>query len=617
MNTYSNSNRLLKWFVGLLFLIVMLLLVPYGIQPTLLSSSSAQAAPMAQTLPEISFNSPTYSRAENASPATITVQMDIVSTNTVTVEYLTVAGTATEGTDYLSAAGVLTFANPSTSQTFTVTLLDDSIFESNETVNLILRNAVNATLSPDSSTAVLTITNDDAAPTNTPTPTPITGSATPVYTDAYEPNNTLQEAYTTSSGVKLCNATLWPTGDLDYFRFVGKKGSYYIVSTEDLEPGVDTALQVYNPQGNLIASNDDYEVGNRRSQVTIRANSDGYYYARIENRDPSDPADKTYCFEVEEIDPPTATPTNTPAPGETGDEVCEHNSTLETACTIGLGQTYTFNFVPYYGSPQDTDVFRVWMKPGIEYTCETTIPAGSFADTNIIFLNNEGGDFIPNLGNDDKELGDLGSKLSYLSTYTGWLYVMVGPVNVPEYEEAVNYTYELMCTSTAATATPTPTATSAFVSGGGVPAVPTATPIVFPTFPPTPTPIDLSSFNTPFPPTPPAVQFQPLPTSTPLSGGTQTATVNVTIYYDQNENFMPELTEGVMDTAVSLYSNSTGELVAFGYTNEAGMLQFNSISVVGAVRVVVPFLNYTQIVTGDSANILVRIAPQPLPVGIP
>ena len=95
------------------------------------------------------------------------------------------------------------------------------------------------------------------------------------------------------------------------------------------------------------------------------------------------------------------------------------------------------------------------------------------------------------------------------------------------------------------------------------------------------------------------------------------STINVTIYYDQNENFMPELTEGIMDTAVSLYANSSGELVAVGYTNEAGMIRFDSISVVGAVRVVVPFLNYTQIVTGDSANILVRVAPQPLPVGIP
>jgi hypothetical protein len=600
----STTKRLLYICIGLLLFFLPILVFTSSPSTVSVFSEVVLAAPLQQTVPAASFVGSSRIVDESEGTTVVTVQLSDTYTSTVSVPFQVLNGTATQGSDFTVSSSPLTFAIGDLTKTITVTIGNDTTDESNE--NFYLR--LTAASLGDPSLYEITIIDDDVA---------VSGSATPVYTDAYEPNNTLQEAYTTSSGVQLCNITLWPTGDLDYFRFVGKKGSYYIVSTDDLEAGVDTALKVYNPQGDQIASNDDYEVGDRRSQVTITANSDGYYYARIENRDPSDPADKTYCFEVEEIDPPTATPTNTPPPGETGDEVCEFNSTIETACTIGLDQTYTFNFVPYWGSPQDTDVFRVWMKPGIEYTCETTIPTGSLADTNIIFLNSDGGDFIPNLGNDDKVLGDLGSKLSYLSTYTGWLHVMVGPVNVPEFEESVDYTYELSCTSTTATATPTATATTAFVSGGSVPAAPTATPIVFPTFPPTPTPIDLSSLNTPLPPTPPVVQFQPLPTSTPLSGGLQTATVNVTIYYDQNENFMPELTEGVMDTAVSLYSNSTGELVAFGYTNEAGMLQFNSISVVGAVRVVVPFLNYTQIVTGDSANILVRIAPQPLPVGIP
>ncbi|MCP4423130.1 MAG: hypothetical protein GY803_01425, partial [Chloroflexi bacterium] len=445
--------------------------------------------------------------------------------------------------------------------------------------------------------------------------------APPIFVDAYEPNNTLSESYTTAAGTKLCDITLWPTGDLDYFRFVGKAGSYYEVLTTDLEAGVDTALQVFNTQGVLIASNDDFEVGNRRSQVTIAADVDGFYYARIDNRSPSDPADQTYCLEVREITPPSPTPSNTPPPGGADDETCEYNSTIETACTIGLDNTYNFNFVPYHGSPQDTDVFRIWMKPGIEYTCETTIPTGSFADTNIIFLDNNGNDFQPNLGNDDKELGDLGSKLSYRSNYTGWLHMMVGPVNVPPFEEAANYSYQLECTSTAATSTPTPTATattSPFTGGDSSPiVVSTPTPIVFPTFPPTPTPIDLSGLNTPVPPTPPAVQFQLLPTATPLSDVAGASTINVTIFYDANEDFLPQLTEGIVDTAVSLYENASGQLIAFGYTNEAGLIRFDSIAAAGAVRVSVPFLNYTQIVTGESANILVRVAPQPLPVGIP
>lgn len=612
----STQKRVAHISIGILLVVVLVMIFSAFQGGALVLAKPLQAAPLMQTSPTIEFSSATYSRSEGTVPNTATITVQIAGTMSVspaTVEYIAIPGTASAGSDYtIGGTGVLTFTTSPSTQSFIVTIVQDGVFEPDEFFTLVLRNPVNAVLGSISS-ATFTILNDDPAPTSTPT---ATSGAPPIYVDAYEPNNTLPEAYTTSSGTKLCNITLWPTGDLDYFRFVGKSGSYYVVSTTDLEPGVDTALQVFNPQGTLIASNDDFEIGNRRSQVTIVANSNGYYYARIENRDPSDPANKKYCFEVREIAPPTPTPSNTPPPLGTDDALCEYNSTVEFACTIGLDKVYNFNFVPVFGSHQDTDVFRVWMKPGIEYTCETTIPDGSLADTNIIFLDHNGNDFQPNLGNDDKAIGDLGSKLSYRSSYTGWLHVEVGPVNVPPLEEAAQHTYQLTCTSTIATATPTAVPTSAF-TGGGAPFVPTATPLVFPTFPPTPTPIDLSSFNTPLPPTPPAVQFQPLPTSTPLSGGARTSTINVTIYYDQNENFMPELTEGIMDTAVSLYENSTGKLLMFGTTNEAGMIRFDSFSVAGAVRVVVPFLNYTQIVTGDSANILVRIAPQPLPVGIP
>ena len=95
------------------------------------------------------------------------------------------------------------------------------------------------------------------------------------------------------------------------------------------------------------------------------------------------------------------------------------------------------------------------------------------------------------------------------------------------------------------------------------------------------------------------------------------ASVNVTVYYDGNGNFTPELTEGVMDIAVALYDNATGTLLAFGYTNEAGMIRFDAIATSGAVRIVVPYLNYSQVAVDSNANILVRIAPQPLPIGIP
>jgi hypothetical protein len=85
------------------------------------------------------------------------------------------------------------------------------------------------------------------------------------------------------------------------------------------------------------------------------------------------------------------------------------------------------------------------------------------------------------------------------------------------------------------------------------------------------------------------------------------------VYYDSNFNFTPELNEGIMDVAVELFDNATGRLLAFGYTNEAGVVRFDGVASSGAVRVEVPFLNYSQVITGASASILLRVEPRPLP----
>lgn len=590
---------------------------------TLLASPTtnfASAAPLQQaTTPSISFTSPTVSVNENVGTgvATIFVQMDVTSTVLVTVEYLTVAGTATPGSDYVTASDVLTFTvlpNAPQTQSFTVSITDDSVNEPSETINLVLRNPTGGAVLGATSTAVLTILDDDPPPTATPT---ATSGAPPVFVDAYEPNNSTTDAYTTAAdATKLCNITFWPTGDQDYFRFWGRAGSTYEVFTSDLEAGIDTVLTVLDPSGNVMSTNDDVAIGDRSSKVFISAVSDGFHFARILNRDPSNPADKKYCFAVKEIPPLTPSPTSTPET-PSGDS-CEYNSTFDTACLIGTGQTLSLDFVPSFGSQQDTDFFRLWVKPNIFYTCET-LNLSSVNDTNIILVDGNRNFFDPPIGNDDKEQGDLSSRVSYLSTYTGWLYIMVGPVNPPVLKDAALYTYDLTCEALAATPTPTPRPTfpPAPPGTGTGAATATPTPIVFPTFPPSPTPIDFSQFSTPVPEAPPILDFQPLPTNTPVSSSRQTSSVSLTLFYDTNENFEPELTEGIADVAVALYDNATGQLVQFGHTNEAGLLNFGSITVSGAVRIEVPFFGYNQIVVGTTSNILLRIAPQPLPAGIP
>ncbi len=575
---------------------------------------TAGAVPIQQTDPQIGFTSTSFTIVENQGPAVIQVQINRTpdAGETIVVEYLTLPGTAVAGQDYTTTSGQLTFSNSTqTTQSFNVPIINNATSnQTNRTVNLVLRLVSgSATLAPGQAT--LTITDDDPTPTPTIRPTAATG--TPIFVDLSEPNDTLEEAYEVQpDAAAICQLTLWPPGDLDFYRFAVKSGTYYQLTTSDLSPGIDTVLKVYNQNGEAIAENDDFgAAGELRSHLAIQADTTGFYYARVVNKSPADAANRTYCFGIDASEQPTPTATPTLLPTRTGSDTCEPNGRLDIACLFGDNQSQAFNFVPPFNQGPDQDFYRIWVKPGVTVTCETN-QLSAVTDTNMIMLGPNGEDFNPQLGNDDKAPGDRGSRLSFTSFYTGWLHVLVGPVNPVPLAQAAQFTYTLACTSSVP---PTATPTTPFVplpgGGGGGVVAPTITPF------PTPTPFDLSQLLTPSPVVIPQVTIQPLPTATPATGTQDSATVNVTVFYDSNFNFTPEINEGIQDVAVALYDNTNGRLLAFGYTNQAGVVRFEAIPSSGAVRVEVPLLNYTQIVGAGESNISVRVAPLPLPIGIP
>ncbi|SVE11820.1 uncharacterized protein METZ01_LOCUS464674, partial [marine metagenome] len=98
---------------------------------------------------------------ETATNATFTVSLSSAVDETVTVNYASSNGTATEGADYTGVNGTLTFSAGQTSKTFTVPILADATDEANETVTLTLSNATNTTIRD--ATGTLTITDDDVA----------------------------------------------------------------------------------------------------------------------------------------------------------------------------------------------------------------------------------------------------------------------------------------------------------------------------------------------------------------------------------------------------------------------------------------------------------------------
>jgi len=95
--------------------------------------------------------------------ATFTVTLAPVSAQTVTVDFATADGGATTAdNDYTATSGTLTFAPGVATQPIPVTVVGDTVMETNETFFVILSNPVNASMADPQGDA--TILNDDVAP---------------------------------------------------------------------------------------------------------------------------------------------------------------------------------------------------------------------------------------------------------------------------------------------------------------------------------------------------------------------------------------------------------------------------------------------------------------------
>ena len=99
------------------------------------------------------------------------VRLNLASSQTVTVEYVTAGGTATAGRDYETTTGTLTFSALATTQTIRVPIIDDDIDEAAETLTVMLINASNTTIKDGKATGIIT---DDDVRGVTVTPTALT-----------------------------------------------------------------------------------------------------------------------------------------------------------------------------------------------------------------------------------------------------------------------------------------------------------------------------------------------------------------------------------------------------------------------------------------------------------
>jgi len=203
--------------------------------------------------PTVQFSSTAYSVNEGGSTATITVTLSAASGRTVSVDYVTSSGTATIGSDYTATSGPLTFNPGQTSQTFSVPITDDTLDETNETVNLILSNPGNATLGAPAE-ATLTIVDDDAPPTVQLSSTAYSvneGGSTAIITVTLNAASglTVTVDYATSDGAATAGSDYTPTSGTLTFNPGQTSKTFSVPITDDTfdEPDETVNLTLSNP----------------------------------------------------------------------------------------------------------------------------------------------------------------------------------------------------------------------------------------------------------------------------------------------------------------------------------------------------------------------------------
>jgi hypothetical protein len=135
---------------------------------TKFAASSAQIEQIVG--PTLQFSNPAFSASENAGHVDVQVTLVGSSATPVTVDYVTndfgavpcsaSNGFASAKCDYQTTSGRLTFNPGEVSKTISISLVDDSYAEGNETFNVVLSNASGASLNLPS-TAIVVITDND------------------------------------------------------------------------------------------------------------------------------------------------------------------------------------------------------------------------------------------------------------------------------------------------------------------------------------------------------------------------------------------------------------------------------------------------------------------------
>jgi aldose sugar dehydrogenase len=107
------------------------------------------------------FSATGYVVNENAGSVVVNVTRSGDTANASTINYATTNGSATQPSDYTSTSGTLEFASGESVKTFVVPIIDDSLIEGNETLNVVLSSPGAGSVEGSPFTSTITILDDD------------------------------------------------------------------------------------------------------------------------------------------------------------------------------------------------------------------------------------------------------------------------------------------------------------------------------------------------------------------------------------------------------------------------------------------------------------------------
>ena len=416
--------------------------------------------------------------------------------------------------------------------------------------------------------------------------------------DSYEDNDTLVAASSLPATVTLPNMTIVPAQDPDFWRVVANSGP--LTAQVFGTPGLDLTLNLYDPSGALIATDNDPAGPNARVSVTAPAT--GYYVFEVTS---TTLIEGFYELRVNNVPPtPTPTPTSTATPSYTATpemggapDFAEPNWDFAYSYRIVPGDVLKgLNFNPGTAGAKDNDFFVMAVRGGVRYTCRTE-ELGSAVDTNLIVYSSPDQNAVIG-GNDDvdTQAGLVNSQLNFVAPADGDVYLLVGykfPFVVDiRYPGQASYTFSC---AAASLPTPTPAPAANAATGGWAPANTT----------PQATPLAIALFSRP--------TLLPSPTSAPVG----MLTVSILIGYDRNENKEIDPNESVVGLSVRVIDAASNTQLAGGFTDMSGSVSF-TIPTNNDIQVVVPFLAMARdFRPGSDAGWVILIPPANVPALIP